>query len=184
VDEDTLGDYVRVLILHQLTVEITATEENTTARDVTPTNALLMDNGVLGVATDLALNHVEVVSKKLSGLAQIHHHSLVDVKIVLVLNVESVNATLPAPTHVQLTDTTNHGVNGPNVPTHVEEAPRLELACASHHNMEENNAQNSDYQRTNRSAINSCARETTLHALAKVKVQNSRAKKDMEPFRL
>lgn len=161
MDEDTLGDYVRVLTLHQLTVEITATEEDTTARDATPTNALLMDNGAPGVVMDLAQNHAEVVTKKPSDPAPTHHPSMVDASNVQALNDDDVSVTLPSPTHVQLMVITNHGVNGPNVATHVEAASRLEPVCAFHHNMEENNAQLLEDQQMNRSAINSYAREST-----------------------
>jgi len=159
VEADTHGEHVRVHN-HNM-VETSATAENTTARDATPTNALLMVNGAPGVATDLAQNHAEVVTRKPSDPAPIHHLSSVDASNVQALNDDDVNATQPSPTHVQLMVITNHGVNGPNVATHVEVASRLEPVCAFHHNMEEKNAQLLEDQQMNKSAINSYARDRT-----------------------
>jgi len=150
-----------VHVKHQLMVEILALAENTTARDVAPTNVQLMVNGAPGVVMDLAQNHVEVVTRKLSDLAPTHHLSMVDVNNVQDLNDDDVNVTPPSPTHVQLMVATNLGVNGPNVATLVEVEPRLEPVCAFHHNMEENHAQHLVDQRTSRNATNSCARTNT-----------------------
>jgi len=147
-----------VHVKHQLMVEILALAENTTARDVAPTNVQLMVNGAPGVVMDLAQNHVEVVTRKLSDLAPTHHLSMVDVNNVQDLNDDDVNVTPPSPTHVQLMVATNLGVNGPNVATLVEVEPRLEPVCVFHHNMEENHAQFLVDQRTNRNATNSCVR--------------------------
>lgn len=159
VEADTHGEHVHAQ--HHNMVEIHAMAENTTVRDATPTNALLMVNGAPGVATDLAQNHVEVVTKKPSDPAPTHHLSMVDASNVQVLNDDDVNVTQLSPTHAQLMVVTNHGVNGPNVATHVEVASRLEPVCAFHHNMEESHAQLLEDQQMNRSAINSYARDRT-----------------------